>query len=189
MYYVTSYLAGKHYNLVRFALFIRWLIYLLVSHPITTVSIGASLWFMAWPIAAVGLILDIFLGLIHQGYSTWRQIIKFMRSWPVTWATIQKVQVADYDDGYKIRPFWSCPRLGWFFKRDHKEIIFKVTRPYGGTLEDLQKQQTALAAQYHNVASIAVDYNTQTSSKGTLKLLLTNAESKPKTEKIPQAQY
>lgn len=182
MTYIFSFVAGRYKTIMWTALSLRWVFHVMVGHWPASIVLAVSM--------GLGLPLKFDLGLtllvaviLFFGFGKRRdfvRIIAFRRRWPHTWATVQKKQLTDMDDGHYNRPWLTAPKLSWRYSRVNQAIIFKVKPAVGSNLSVLQDQVSDLAAQYKNIDSIEVSYIKPSDYRGELKLLLkdTMAETK-----------
>lgn len=182
MTYIFSFLAGRHKSIMWTALSLRWLFLLMVAHwpftivLISTTRLGAPL---KWVIVFAVLVALSLFWWVHK-HREFTRIVAFRRRWPHTWATCQKKQITDMDDGHYNRPWLTAPRLSWFYKRSHKSITFKVRPAVGSNLQVLQSQASDLAAQYKNIDSLEVSFIKPSDYRGELKVLLHDSLAKTK---------
>ena len=174
MTYIFSFIAGRYKPVMWLALSLRWMFHVLVAHwPVVltfciTQLLGVSAKFVfTFAVLAGG---TAFFG--FDRYREFSHIMAFRRRWPHTWATVQRKQITDMDDGHYNRPWLTAPKLGLLYRRNHQAIIFKIRPAVGSNLNTLQEQASDLAAQYKHVDSIEISYNKPSDYQGELKLLL-----------------
>ena len=192
MLYLASFVAGRHKTVMWAALTLRWLAHITVGHWTATITLLISVWLGA-PFT-FGFTFAVLVGVTaFFGFNRYREfahIMAFRRRWPHTWATVQRKQITDMDDGHYNRPWLTAPKLGLLYRRNHQAIIFKIRPAVGSNLNNLQEQVSDLAAQYRNIDSIEISFVKPSDYRGELKLLLkdTMAETKHLSdERIPYA--
>ena len=111
---------------------------------------------------------------ISRSYKAWADAWKIRRLWPHIWATVNKHRPLTNNE--PLSPLTISPKLGLPKRIKTNEaqtkIVFNVKPATGRTLEDLEKELTALAAQINQVNKINLDYQTSTDSNGALTFLL-----------------